>query len=115
MTSILLIAIGVFAVAAATTVSAVMITATRPAVETSVVSSFGEVGVGCPAADTLAAFGTETVLPERKTGGDWRVTTLHSLADVESFMDYLENHNVTEREMHILTSNSFAVRWRAAA
>jgi hypothetical protein len=109
---LLLVAISLFVVATTAAVTAVAITATsRPAAE--VVSPYGDVGLGCPAADTLNAYGTETELPQRNTDG-WRVTTLHSLADVESFMDYLENHNVSDRELHIVTGNSFAVRWRSA-
>jgi len=112
MTSILLIAVGVFAIAVMTSVTAVMITATRPASET--VSSFGAVGVGCPSADTLSNAGIDTVLPIRRTD-EWRVTTLNSLTEVESFMDYLENNRVSEREMHVLSNNSFAIRWKGAA
>ena len=114
MTSILLIAVGVVAIVTMTSVAAVAIIATRPAAETASVSPFAAVGLGCPAADTLSCHGTETILPDRRSG-DWRVTTLNSLSDVETFLDHLENCRVDEREMHILSNNSFAVRWKAVA
>ncbi len=114
MTGILLVAIAMFALAATTTVVAVMITTTRPVADAATVSPFGEVGLGSPGADTLSSVSVETVFPDRRTS-DWQITTLNSLSDVESFMDYLENNRVTKREMHVLANNSFAVRWNAAA
>lgn len=114
MTSILLIAVGMGVVAAMTSVAVMAITATRPELEAVTVSPFGAVGVGCPAADTLSNAAAETVLPDRHAG-EWKIATLNSLTEVESFLDYLENNRVSDREMHVLTNNSFAVRWKAAA
>ncbi|HEY2785987.1 MAG TPA: hypothetical protein VGJ05_13535 [Fimbriiglobus sp.] len=114
MASIILIVVGMFAAAAILTVLAAAVTTTQPTTEAFTVSPFGSVGLGCPSTDTLSSVGTETVLPERHAG-EWRVTTMNSLAAVESFMDYLENNQVTEREMHVLANNSFAVRWKAVA
>src|SRR4051812_18591559 len=109
MMTILLIAVAV-AAALAVSVTAVGITAVRPQVEA--VSPFA-VGRGT-SADTMSSANTDTVLPERRAG-DWTVTTLASLADAESFLDHLENCRVTEREMHVLSNNLFAVRWRKVA
>jgi hypothetical protein len=61
----------------------------------------------------LTDIGTDTVLPVREADG-WQVKTLNSLSAVEAFLDQLEYCRITERELVILSNDSFAVRWRAA-
>ena len=61
----------------------------------------------------LTDISTDTVLPVREADG-WQVKTLNSLSAVEAFLDQLEYCRITERELVILSNDSFAVRWRAA-
>jgi hypothetical protein len=61
----------------------------------------------------LTDIGTDTVLPVCEADG-WQVKTLNSLSAVEAFLDQLEYCRITERELVILSNDSFAVRWRAA-
>ena len=61
---------------------------------------------------TADDIGTDTVFPTRQPDG-WKLRTLKSLAEVEAFLDCLENNRVTETEMLILANDSFAVRWRS--
>jgi len=42
----------------------------------------------------------------------WQSVTLNRLCDVEAFLDQLEAHNVTQREMVTLGDAAFLVRWK---
>ena len=103
MSSLLFLAVGVLAVAAVASSSGVTGGTTRTPPDTDQLAPVG----------ALTSLGTDTFFPVRKADG-WQVKTLDSLADVEGFLDYLENNRVTERELVILANNSFAVRWRTA-
>jgi hypothetical protein len=62
-----------------------------------------------PSADTMGGQAqTNTVFID--TG--WHTTTLTRLCDVEDFLDQLEAHRITEREVVTLGNASFAVRWK---
>ena len=51
----------------------------------------------------------QTVLTNRP---DWKLATMDSLREAEDLLDYLENHNINDREFHTLANNCFAVRWK---
>lgn len=69
-------------------------------------------GMADPSADTLAGSSelVRTKLAPRQP--EWQTATLTSLSAVEDFLDNLEAHGVTSREVTILGSSSFAVRWK---
>lgn len=59
------------------------------------------------ASDTLTT-AADTVFPD----ASWSVAVLTRLSDVEDLLDYLEMHNVAEREVRVLEDNCFRVRWK---
>lgn len=69
-------------------------------------------GVSDPSSVTLANSSelVQTVLTPRQP--EWQSTTLHSLTDVEDLLDSLEAHGVVSREVTVVNSGTFAVRWR---
>ena len=74
------------------------------------VEPFEATGSGDPAADTICGEdGARTASPP---GPGWQVNVYRSLAEVEAALDALEVCGVTEREVHALANDVFAVRWR---
>jgi hypothetical protein len=65
-------------------------------------------GSGDPVADTLNGQAeVQTVL-----ANEWNAVTLNKLHEVEDLLDFLEAHQVSEREVHTLGNAVFCVRWR---
>jgi hypothetical protein len=64
-----------------------------------------------PSADTLPT-GCAMAKTTPPAAGDWQVTTLTNLTQVEDLLDCLEAQGFAEREVIALGNASFAVRWR---
>ncbi len=85
------------------TATAVVVTA-RPG--TALASQGTAVGLGDPAADTLAD------APRGPVRTDWQLTTVDNLTAAEDLLDCLEAHGYAERELVVMGNSTFAVRWR---
>jgi|GEM_PF-2965226 len=82
----------------------------HPSLVSETVDPFAAHRSGVSSQDTIASEAmTQTVLTDRP---EWKLTMLTKLCDVEDFLDYLENHNIADREVHTLGNSSFAVRWK---
>jgi hypothetical protein len=106
MTTILLITI--LAGVVATVCVLLHAVTVRPALQPAVAGPFAP-GSLDPAADTLTSQAqVSTVFADP----EWQTATLDRLCDVETLLDYLEAHAVSDREFHVLGNSSFCVRWK---
>jgi hypothetical protein len=71
------------------------------------VNPFGGNTVTDPTAETLASGSADPTL-----AGDWKRAELHSLSEVERLLDALEARHVRQREMDVVSDDTFVVRWR---
>ena len=98
------------------TAAALMTLATFYSVRVGVFAPVGEPrlapGVAHPSDDTLAGSSelVRTVINTRPP--EWQTATLHSLTDVEDFLDCLEARGVASRELTVVNNSTFAVRWK---
>ncbi len=82
----------------------------HPSLASETVDPFAGNRPGVSSQDTIASEAmAQTILSDRP---EWKLTMLTKLRDVEDFLDYLENHNIADREVHTLGNSSFAVRWK---
>ncbi|MBN9519885.1 hypothetical protein J0H58_15395 [bacterium] len=87
-------------------VAATVVVTTRSGVQTALADQGTAVGLGDPAADTLAD------APRTPARIDWQLTTVDNLSAAEDLLDCLEAHGYAERELVVLGNSTFAVRWR---
>ncbi len=78
---------------------------TRSGLQTALAGQGTVVGLGDPAAETVAGGRT----PART---EWQLTAVDNLTAAEDLLDCLEAHGYAERELVVLGNSTFAVRWR---
>ena len=82
------------------------------AVRAGVFAPVAEAGPSLASADTIIGAGqmVQTVIQPRQP--EWQTATLHSLTEVEDLLDCLEARGVASREVSVVNSGTFAVRWK---
>lgn len=99
-------------VVAIVSMAALYAVATRNVLQPATVEPFAIPAGHDPSADTLPTTGSALLKTAQPATGEWKVTTIHNLTQVEDFLDSLEAHGVTEREILTLGDSTFAIRWR---
>jgi len=85
---------------------ATAVVTSRSGLHTALAGQGTAVGLGDPAADTVAG----GVRAPRRS--DWQLTTVDDLTAAEDLLDCLEAHGYEDRELVVTGNSTFAVRWR---